>query len=272
MWDNNTPLQLLKTMPKKLNQDNLAKIQLVIDADKYKNSLVSGFDLCGIYAPFCRGCDKTSIYPCAIAYIRMLQSEGMNIQIDAAPMGGVEPEPFEAPVNIPKSQPVVSVSAPYRATLNIPKTQPVFSAEPYQAPVNVPKPQPAVSEPRVVRPKVKMERRPYESRYQPPVSEVVSEVVVTKHEPEPKNGVKPEPEPVISVPVVEEPVKYEAPVEKTVVKEEPVENVVIETPVIEPVEVKIEEPIVVEEPVLQSEEPSEPVKKKLRIAVARRKL
>lgn len=86
MWDEYTPLQLLKTMPRKLNQDNLSKIQMVIDADKYKNSLVSGFDLCGIYAPFCRGCDKTSIYPCAIAYIRMMQSEGMNIEIDASPV------------------------------------------------------------------------------------------------------------------------------------------------------------------------------------------
>ncbi|MDE7264666.1 MAG: hypothetical protein K2N52_00125, partial [Clostridia bacterium] len=85
MWDNNAPLQLLKTMPSKLNQEHLEKIQMLLDADKYKNSIISGFDLCGIFAPFCRGCDRTSIYPCAVSYIRMLQSQGMNIEIDASP-------------------------------------------------------------------------------------------------------------------------------------------------------------------------------------------
>ena len=58
MWDSNSPLQLLQAMPKKLTKENLEKLQMVIDADKYKNSLVSGFDLCGMYAPFCRGCKK----------------------------------------------------------------------------------------------------------------------------------------------------------------------------------------------------------------------
>ena len=66
MWDSNAPLQLLKSMPKKLGKEHLEKIQMVIDADKYKNSLISGFDLCGMYAPFCRDCKKTSIYPCAL--------------------------------------------------------------------------------------------------------------------------------------------------------------------------------------------------------------
>lgn len=244
MWDSNTPLQLLKTMPKKLNQDNLAKIQMVIDADKYKNSLVSGFDLCGIYAPFCRGCDKTSIYPCAIAYIRMLQAEGMKIQIDAAPMGGVEVEAFQAPVSVPKSEPIP-----------------------------LPKPERVVSEHRTVRQKVKVERRPYESKYRPAVVEPVSEIAVTKHEPES--------EPVVSVPVIEEPV-YKAPVkneppvvEKIAVEEKPVENkIVAEAPVeYPPVEIKEEEPpVTVAEPVIQYEAAAKPVRKKIRIAVARRKL
>ncbi|MDE6597310.1 MAG: hypothetical protein K2K60_01560 [Clostridia bacterium] len=257
MWDNNTPLQLLKTMPRKLNQENLSKIQMIIDADKYKNSLVSGFDLCGIYAPFCRGCDKTSIYPCAIAYIRMLQAEGMKIQIDASPLGGVEIETYQAPVSVPKSEPVP-----------LPRPEPVH--------VPLPKPEPVVIEQRPVRPKVKVDRRPYESKYRPAVVvEPVSEIAVTKHEP-------PKPEPVLSVPVIEEPV-YKAPakidppvVEKIVVEEKPVEtNIVVEAPVEYPpvVEIKEEEPPVVIEPVVQQyETPAKPDKKKIRIAVARRKL
>ncbi len=107
MWDNNAPLQLLKTMPSRLNQENLEKIQLLIDADKYKNSIISGFDLCGIFAPFCRGCDKTSIYPCAVSYIRMLQSQGMNIEIDASPMGMYEPQRYTPHIEIPQTKPVV---------------------------------------------------------------------------------------------------------------------------------------------------------------------
>lgn len=86
MWDSNSPMQLLQSMPKKLTKENLEKLQLVLDADKYKNSLVSGFDLCGMYAPFCRGCQKTSIYPCAIAYVNMMRVNGMDVEIDARPV------------------------------------------------------------------------------------------------------------------------------------------------------------------------------------------
>lgn len=86
MWDSNAPLQLLQSMPRKLTAENLEKLQLVIDADKYKNSLVSGFDLCGMYAPFCRGCKKTSIFPCALAYVNMMQAGGVDIEIDAKPL------------------------------------------------------------------------------------------------------------------------------------------------------------------------------------------
>lgn len=95
MWDSNSPMQLLKSMPAKLSYENLQKIQLVIDVDKYKNSIVSGFDLCGIYAPFCRGCNKMNIYPCAVAYVKMMQMEGMQVEIDAAPAVKSEPEPVQ---------------------------------------------------------------------------------------------------------------------------------------------------------------------------------
>lgn len=95
MWDSNAPLQLLKSMPKKLGKEHLEKIQMVIDADKYKNSLISGFDLCGMYAPFCRDCKKTSIYPCALAYVNMKKNEGMDVEIDAKPLLKQEEERAE---------------------------------------------------------------------------------------------------------------------------------------------------------------------------------
>ncbi|MDE6442692.1 MAG: hypothetical protein K2L12_08090 [Clostridia bacterium] len=110
MWDSNSPLQLLNTMPRKLSKENLEKLQLVIDADKYKNSLISGFDLCGMYAPFCRGCKKTSIYPCAIAYINMMKAGGADIEIDAKPVMHTETKadvPAEEPAQPDEVQPEI---------------------------------------------------------------------------------------------------------------------------------------------------------------------
>lgn len=99
MWDSNALLQLLKSMPKKLSKENLEKIQMLIDADKYKNSLLSGFDLCdmNMYAPFCRGCSKTSIYPCAIAYVNMMKADGMEIEIAAKPVTAAPQPSVEEP-------------------------------------------------------------------------------------------------------------------------------------------------------------------------------
>lgn len=103
MWDSNAPLQLLQSMPRQLTAEHLEKLQLVIDADKYKNSLVSGFDLCGMYAPFCRGCRKTSIFPCALAYINMMQTAGLEVEIGARPMAPEMPQPEQpyAPTSEP---------------------------------------------------------------------------------------------------------------------------------------------------------------------------
>lgn len=106
MWDENAPLELLKEMPKVLTIDNLSKIQEVIDKDKYLNSLQLGGDLCGKYSPFCDWCDKTVKYPCAVAYVKMMQQEGMDVEIGEMPY--VEPvaavaaeekaeEPYEEP-------------------------------------------------------------------------------------------------------------------------------------------------------------------------------
>ncbi len=81
MWDSEAPLKLLKTMPAQLNKENLRVIQEIIDVDKYKNSMRLKRDLCGEYAPFCENCNKNAIYPCAVAYVKMKQAEGMEIEI-----------------------------------------------------------------------------------------------------------------------------------------------------------------------------------------------
>ena len=79
MWNENAPLELLKDLPAVLNEANLARLQQVIDYDKFINSAECGCDLCGSYAPFCEGCDKCVQYPCAVAYVKMKQAEGMDV-------------------------------------------------------------------------------------------------------------------------------------------------------------------------------------------------
>ncbi len=85
MWNEkapNSPLELLKELPNELNEANLARIQSVIDYDKFINSSEAGCDLCGSYAPFCANCDKTQTNPCAVSYVKMKQAEGMNVSIE----------------------------------------------------------------------------------------------------------------------------------------------------------------------------------------------
>ncbi len=81
MWDNVTPLKLLESMPKVLEDEHLEKLQMLLEADKYKNQLISGNDLCGTYAPFCFECDKGNKFPCAVAYVKFMKSAGMEIEI-----------------------------------------------------------------------------------------------------------------------------------------------------------------------------------------------
>ena len=99
MWDSNSPLQLLKTMPSRLGKEELEKLQAVLEADKYKNSLISGFDLCGMYAPFCRGCSKASIYPCAVAYVNMMKESGMDVDVAARPVEEVRHHTYDSKTN-----------------------------------------------------------------------------------------------------------------------------------------------------------------------------
>lgn len=89
MWNSDAPMELLSDMPHQLNQANLERIQEVIDVDKYRNSFDLGRDLCGEYAPFCNGfCDKSLACPCAVAFVKMKQAEGMEVEIAAAGSDG----------------------------------------------------------------------------------------------------------------------------------------------------------------------------------------
>lgn len=244
MWDEYTPLQLLKTMPKKLNQENLSKIQMVIDADKYKNSLVSGFDLCGIYAPFCRGCDKTSIYPCAIAYIRMMQADGMNIEIDASPTLNQQAKKYNAKIDVPGTQPAIETTGKFTSReVKIAEYKSVKST-------------PAVREIKFSEPKV----------YKSKIKETANEIAVTDTDEEP----------VLVLPEIKD----------TEIKNfvsEDVDETNIFIPVKETVnesvkevkEVHEKQPEVALPPAPVKDEPKtsvEPVKRRIRIAVARRKL
>ena len=83
MWNENAPMELLKELPAVLNDANLARIQQIIDYDKFVNSAERGYDLCGQYAPFCNGCDKSRPYSCAISYVRMMQREGVEVKIQS---------------------------------------------------------------------------------------------------------------------------------------------------------------------------------------------
>jgi len=93
MWNENAPLELLAAKSKDLTEENLSEIQNIIDWDKYINSSILHMDLCGSYAPFCDGCDKSAKYPCAMSYIKMKQAEGMDITLKVAEE---QAEPVEA--------------------------------------------------------------------------------------------------------------------------------------------------------------------------------
>lgn len=101
MWNSEAPLKLLMSMPNYLSVENLKNIQEIIDVDKYENSKLFCRDLCGEYAPFCEICDKTVKYPCAVAYVKMKQAEGMEVEMEIAAADAEEPvaeEPIVEPV------------------------------------------------------------------------------------------------------------------------------------------------------------------------------
>ena len=82
MWNSQSPLNLLLSMPNTLTLENLQNLQEVIDVDKIINSRKHNRDLCGEYAPFCDFCDKSLKYPCAHAYVKMKQADGLDVEID----------------------------------------------------------------------------------------------------------------------------------------------------------------------------------------------
>lgn len=105
MWDENKVLELLKDMPQVLSDENLCEIQKLIDDNKYWNSQKFKKDLCGIYAPFCKICDKTVLTPCAVAYVRMKIAEGMKLKMENVSHEISHPEALVKP------KPVVEVKA-----------------------------------------------------------------------------------------------------------------------------------------------------------------
>ncbi len=81
MWNSQEPLKLLLSMPAQLTRENIENLQAVIDVDKIINSQKFKRDLCGEYAPFCDYCDKSVRFPCAHAYVKMKQSEGLDVEV-----------------------------------------------------------------------------------------------------------------------------------------------------------------------------------------------
>lgn len=81
IWNDSAPMELLSRMPSKLTKESLGAIQNVIDRDKYICSMAYNRDLCGSYAPFCALCDKSGKFPCAIAYLKMKNKEGLVYEI-----------------------------------------------------------------------------------------------------------------------------------------------------------------------------------------------
>lgn len=80
-WNNNIPIELLSQIRTHISKANLEVIQSVIDKDREICRTMLGHDVCGQYAPFCALCDKSMATPCAVAYIRMKQTEGVHIEI-----------------------------------------------------------------------------------------------------------------------------------------------------------------------------------------------
>ncbi len=108
MWNSEAPLKLLMSLPAELDIESLKAIQQVIDDDKYINSEILNNDLCGSYAPFCKNCDKGIIkYPCAVAYVKMKQAEGVQVEIAAAEeeLAVEEEKPVEEPVEVYAEKP-----------------------------------------------------------------------------------------------------------------------------------------------------------------------
>lgn len=93
MWNSQRPLELLLSMPSTLNKENLENLQAVIDVDKIINSQLHNRDLCGEYAPFCDFCDKSLQYPCARAYVKMKQSEGLDVEVSEEVIETAQAEP-----------------------------------------------------------------------------------------------------------------------------------------------------------------------------------
>lgn len=81
MWNEQKPLKFLMSLPDKIGKESLKRLQSIIDEDRTAEIESRGKDVCGKYAPFCKFCDKSMRYPCAIAYVKMQQADGLCIEV-----------------------------------------------------------------------------------------------------------------------------------------------------------------------------------------------
>ncbi|MCD8286048.1 MAG: hypothetical protein LUD50_02325 [Clostridia bacterium] len=131
VWNSEAPMKLLEGMPDKLNEANLARLQSVIDIDKYANSSELGRDLCGEYAPFCFLCDKSLHCPCAVAYVKMRQHEGAKIEIDPSAQDVAEkPEEPKKYIKIATARRRKKAAEPAPEAEAVPAEEPAAEAAP----------------------------------------------------------------------------------------------------------------------------------------------
>ena len=81
MWNNEKPLKFLMSLPDKIGRESLKRLQSIIDEDRSLNREESDIEICGRYAPFCKFCDKTMLYPCAMSYVKLQQNDGLCIEV-----------------------------------------------------------------------------------------------------------------------------------------------------------------------------------------------
>ena len=104
-------------------EEHLKILQLLLAADRYKNQIISGIDLCGIYAPFCYGCNKENENSCAVAYVNYLKEQGTDIQIAIDAHEGInasaQEESSEPTPSVEQSPAVENVEVQASATDNV---------------------------------------------------------------------------------------------------------------------------------------------------------
>ncbi len=78
MWNKESVMLMLE----KLSSNDKQTIQAAIDYDKYVNSEILNYDLCGSYAPFCDVCPLHNAHLCAKMYAEyIIRYRGFRVPI-----------------------------------------------------------------------------------------------------------------------------------------------------------------------------------------------